>query len=194
MATSIEQPATRPLLPEVTGFLGRTPAMLVGGRWVPAASGETFATHNPADGSVLAELPAGDREDVDRAVAAARARTLASWGSPQRARRRGPRKGTAASRGTDSSRSRHPPDFRPVAGMPDDPFDRGPHRGPAAWAPTCSQDLPLFARIITVESKGHDWQPAYSVHSRQAPGSLPSPPADSLRIRDGLAPRVGRGA
>ena len=73
MATSIEQHATRPLLPEVTGFLGRTPTMLVGGKWAPAASGETFATHNPADGSVLAELPAGDREDVDRAVAAARA-------------------------------------------------------------------------------------------------------------------------
>jgi phenylacetaldehyde dehydrogenase len=46
--------------------------MLIDGQWVAAASGETFETYNPADGSVLAHIAAGDREDVDRAVRAAR--------------------------------------------------------------------------------------------------------------------------
>jgi phenylacetaldehyde dehydrogenase len=60
------------LLPAVHAFLKRTPTLLIGGRWVPAASGETFPTHNPADGSVLAHIAAGDKEDVNRAARAAR--------------------------------------------------------------------------------------------------------------------------
>ena len=60
------------LLPAVRAFLQRTPSLLIGGRWVPAVSGETFATHNPADGSVLAQIASGDKEDVDRAARAAR--------------------------------------------------------------------------------------------------------------------------
>jgi acyl-CoA reductase-like NAD-dependent aldehyde dehydrogenase len=46
--------------------------MLIGGRWVESASGKTFDTVNPADGSVLARVAEGDAEDVDRAVKAAR--------------------------------------------------------------------------------------------------------------------------
>jgi len=46
--------------------------MLIAGRWVEAASGKTFDTVNPADGSVLAHVAEGDAEDVERAVAAAR--------------------------------------------------------------------------------------------------------------------------
>ena len=38
-----------------------------------AASGKTFATYNPATGEVLARVAEGDREDIDRAVKAARA-------------------------------------------------------------------------------------------------------------------------
>ncbi len=45
---------------------------LIGGQWVPAASGETFPVHNPADGSALADVARGNAEDIDRAVAAAR--------------------------------------------------------------------------------------------------------------------------
>ncbi len=45
---------------------------LIDGKPVPAASGKTFATVSPRDGKVLAEVAACDREDVDRAVAAAR--------------------------------------------------------------------------------------------------------------------------
>lgn len=46
--------------------------MLIGGSWVDAESGETLETRNPADGSVIATIPAGDKADIDKAVAAAR--------------------------------------------------------------------------------------------------------------------------
>ncbi len=46
--------------------------MLIGGKWVEAASGKTFASVNPADGSELAKIAEGDAEDVDRAAKAAR--------------------------------------------------------------------------------------------------------------------------
>jgi phenylacetaldehyde dehydrogenase len=47
--------------------------MLINGKWVDAASGKTFPTYNPATGEILARVAEGDREDIDRAVAAARA-------------------------------------------------------------------------------------------------------------------------
>jgi phenylacetaldehyde dehydrogenase len=57
----------------VEAFLrGRTRRMLIGGEWVGAASGETFTTYDPATEQPLAEVAAGDKEDVDRAVRAAR--------------------------------------------------------------------------------------------------------------------------
>src|SRR2546423_2199552 len=46
--------------------------MFVGGEWVPSTSGETEDVLNPATGEVLATVPRGSEEDVDRAVAAAR--------------------------------------------------------------------------------------------------------------------------
>jgi phenylacetaldehyde dehydrogenase len=47
--------------------------MLINGKWVEAASGRTFPTYNPATGEVLANIAEGDKEDINRAVAAARA-------------------------------------------------------------------------------------------------------------------------
>ncbi|HJW21986.1 MAG TPA: aldehyde dehydrogenase [Candidatus Limnocylindrales bacterium] len=44
----------------------------IDGRFVDAASGETFATENPATGQVLTHVAAGGEADVDVAVAAAR--------------------------------------------------------------------------------------------------------------------------
>lgn len=44
----------------------------IDGKYVPAASGRTFKTINPANGKVITEVAAGDAEDVNRAVAAAR--------------------------------------------------------------------------------------------------------------------------
>src|SRR5579884_658277 len=46
--------------------------MLIGGRHVPAASGKTFDTYNPATGEVIARVAHAGPEDVDRAVRAAR--------------------------------------------------------------------------------------------------------------------------
>ena len=46
--------------------------LLIGGQFVPAASGETFPTYNPATNEVIAHVPKAGREDVNRAVAAAR--------------------------------------------------------------------------------------------------------------------------
>ncbi len=53
----------------------RTPAkkLLIGGEWVDAASGKTFSTVDPSNGEPIAEIAEGDREDINRAVAAARA-------------------------------------------------------------------------------------------------------------------------
>jgi len=45
----------------------------IGGEWVDAASGETFETASPATGEVLGVFPRSSADDVDRAVAAAKA-------------------------------------------------------------------------------------------------------------------------
>ena len=57
---------------KVTGFVSRKHKMLINGKWVNSASGKTFPTYNPATGEVLAEIAEGDREDINRAVEAAR--------------------------------------------------------------------------------------------------------------------------
>jgi acyl-CoA reductase-like NAD-dependent aldehyde dehydrogenase len=58
--------------PEVQEFVSRRRRLLIDGKWVEAASGETFTTEDPATEAPLAEVPAGDKEDIDRAVRAAR--------------------------------------------------------------------------------------------------------------------------
>ncbi|MGH9650090.1 MAG: aldehyde dehydrogenase family protein, partial [Terriglobales bacterium] len=58
--------------PRVAGFLAQPHRLLIGGRWVEAASGKTFPAFNPAMGDILAQVAEGDREDIDRAVRAAR--------------------------------------------------------------------------------------------------------------------------
>ncbi len=65
--------AAYPIDAGVAQFLAaRTQRMLIGGEWVAAASGETFTTVDPATEQPLAMVAAGDKEDVDRAVRAAR--------------------------------------------------------------------------------------------------------------------------
>lgn len=58
--------------PQVAEFIDQPRKMLIKGRWVNSASGKTFPTFNPATGEVLAQVAEGDREDIDRAVKAAR--------------------------------------------------------------------------------------------------------------------------
>jgi len=68
MATALKIPQED----KVTSFVSKTRKMLINGKWVEAASGQTFATYNPATGEVLARVAEGDHEDIERAVKAAR--------------------------------------------------------------------------------------------------------------------------
>jgi len=54
-------------------FLTSAKKLLIGGKWVGAASGKTFPVYNPATGQEIAHVAEGDREDIERAVKAARA-------------------------------------------------------------------------------------------------------------------------
>src|ERR1700733_6658041 len=69
----MEIAVSSPIDPRVASFLAKPRKMLIGGHWVDAASGKTFATLDPATGDVLAQVAEGDKQDVERAVGAARA-------------------------------------------------------------------------------------------------------------------------
>src|ERR1700681_1630989 len=69
----METAVSSPVDPRVASFLATPRKMLIGGRWVDAASGKTFATLDPSTGEVLAQVAEGDKQDIDRAVRAARA-------------------------------------------------------------------------------------------------------------------------
>jgi len=78
-------------LESVSRFLQGAPKqLLIGGRWLPAKSGRTFATINPANEETLALVAEGDKADVEEAVKAARsAFETGKWpalGPHQRAR------------------------------------------------------------------------------------------------------------
>jgi len=73
MATTLEPGTAITLLDPVTKFVGQTHKLLINNEWVPAASGETFEVYNPATGEAIANVAAGGKEDIDRAVKAARA-------------------------------------------------------------------------------------------------------------------------
>jgi phenylacetaldehyde dehydrogenase len=55
-----------------SAFLARPKQLFIGGRWVPAASGKTFSVVDPSTGSEICQVAEGDKEDIDRAVKAAR--------------------------------------------------------------------------------------------------------------------------
>jgi phenylacetaldehyde dehydrogenase len=60
------------MAPEVRRFLAQPHKLLIDGQWVEAASGNVFPVYNPATGEILAHAAKGDKEDIDRAVQAAR--------------------------------------------------------------------------------------------------------------------------
>lgn len=65
--------------PRVSDFLEKPHQILIDGKWMNAASGKTFPTYNPATGEVLTDVAEGDREDVERAVKAARNAFTGPW-------------------------------------------------------------------------------------------------------------------
>jgi 1-pyrroline dehydrogenase len=56
----------------------KTYQQFINGAWVDSASGETLAVENPANGQVIARVPASSDADVDRAASAA-ATAFESW-------------------------------------------------------------------------------------------------------------------
>jgi phenylacetaldehyde dehydrogenase len=70
MATAVSAPS---IDSNVSSFVAKKQKLLINGKWVDSASGKTFPSYNPATGKVLANVAEGDREDIDRAVKAARA-------------------------------------------------------------------------------------------------------------------------
>jgi acyl-CoA reductase-like NAD-dependent aldehyde dehydrogenase len=74
------------ILPGVTAFLAREQRLLIGGEWVAAADGQTFPTVNPATGTPLTHCAKGSAEDINRAVAAARA-AFPEWAAMMPAQR-----------------------------------------------------------------------------------------------------------
>ncbi len=56
----------------VRDFLSSPRKMLIGGDWVNSSSGKTFPVFDPSSGETVAHVAEGDREDIERAVTAAR--------------------------------------------------------------------------------------------------------------------------
>src|SRR5579885_3298421 len=69
---SIEKAASGITSTPVLDFLRKPKKLLIGGKWVPAKSGKTFETLNPANEEVLCLVAEGDKADVDEAVKNAR--------------------------------------------------------------------------------------------------------------------------
>jgi phenylacetaldehyde dehydrogenase len=69
MSTAV---STAQMHSRVAEFVGKPRKMFIDGKWVEAASGKTFPSYNPATGEVMAKIAEGDREDINRAVKAAR--------------------------------------------------------------------------------------------------------------------------
>ena len=58
----------------------QTATILVGGEWRPAASGDCLPVYAPDTGEVTGSIARGGAQDVDAAVAAARAAFEGPWG------------------------------------------------------------------------------------------------------------------
>src|SRR5580704_15142993 len=69
MTIAIRKPA---MGKDSKAFLAKKHQMLIDGKWVDARSGKTFEVEDPATQEIIAHVPAGDKADIDLAVAAAR--------------------------------------------------------------------------------------------------------------------------
>jgi betaine-aldehyde dehydrogenase len=73
--------------PDVAASEVRDLGMVIGGEQVAAADGQTVEVTNPATGEVIARVPLGGPEDVDRAVAAAQQAFEGPWSTWSAAKR-----------------------------------------------------------------------------------------------------------
>ncbi|MBV9734184.1 MAG: aldehyde dehydrogenase family protein, partial [Verrucomicrobia bacterium] len=58
--------------PQIREFVTTTRLMLIDGKWTEAKSGKTIPVFDPSTGETMAQVAAGDKEDIDLAVKAAR--------------------------------------------------------------------------------------------------------------------------
>lgn len=68
----LEVPMSATLTPTAASVEVRETECFIDGQWLPAASGKTFATVNPATEEEIAQVAEGDAADVDAAAKAAR--------------------------------------------------------------------------------------------------------------------------
>jgi aldehyde dehydrogenase (NAD+) len=73
----------------VTDIIERFDRLFIGGEWIEAHSGDAIRSIDPSTEEVWAEVAVADEEDVNRAVAAARAAADGSWGKATSATARG---------------------------------------------------------------------------------------------------------
>lgn len=78
------KPKTKVPAPKVSDQM-----LFINGQWVPSVSGKMFETLNPATGEVICRVAEGDKEDIDRAVQAARSALERGPWSRMSARERG---------------------------------------------------------------------------------------------------------
>ncbi len=69
MTITIQKPA---LSAKAAKFLTKELKLFIDGKWVAAKSGKTFPVEDPATKETIANAPAGEKADIDLAVAAAR--------------------------------------------------------------------------------------------------------------------------
>jgi phenylacetaldehyde dehydrogenase len=69
--TPVEFPSVE-VSSKVQEFLSSHRRILIDGKWVDSASGKTFPVYNPATGEEIAQVAEGGKEDINRAVEAAR--------------------------------------------------------------------------------------------------------------------------
>lgn len=74
-----------PLIPQVAEFIGRPQGLRIGDSEV--LTEERITVLNPSDGSELGDVAAAGTEEVDAAVAAARAAANGAWGQMDGVRR-----------------------------------------------------------------------------------------------------------
>ena len=72
MNIAVKSPTPPAVSANVKSWLAKPKKLLIGGEWVEARSGKTFAVEDPATREIIAQVAEGDAADIDRAVVSAR--------------------------------------------------------------------------------------------------------------------------
>src|ERR1700730_15407253 len=79
----VASPMTSDLIADAAAYVAtdkNTKKLFIDGQWSESASGKTFSSINSSTGRELCQIAKGDREDVARAVRAARRALNGAWG------------------------------------------------------------------------------------------------------------------